>query len=184
MRSVFIVRNRKEPTMTQEMGLIPTLLYKLGNHRLVLIRFLISIGLLLFTVGVSYVLGIQDIRYGVILAGLPFIVAFFLAVQGKMQLSPIIILLAAAFIPINLPTGTGSRLVISLILTIAFLFLWLFRMVVFDKMISFVKTPANVAIIGFSVVVVISLIWSMIFHDPLLFVPTRLFSFNLLLLLS
>ena len=55
----------------------------------------------------------------------------------------------------------------SLILTGMFIVFWLLRMMVIDQRIHLKKSPVNLPTIGFMIVVPISLIWSMIFRDPL-----------------
>lgn len=157
--------------MVEELGLWPTLFFKLESHRIFILRMAVAIGVLLFTVGVSLVFSLKDPLYGAILAALPFGVAFFFVVQSRLYLMPILILAAAAYIPFSLPTGTGSRLVISLVLSVGFLALWWFRKAVIEKNFELARTYANVPVFGFSVTVLVSFVWSIIFRDPLLFVP-------------
>ena len=168
-------RKSRDISIIQEIGLWPALFFQLESHRIFLLRLLIAIGVLLFTVGVSLVFSLKDPLYGAILAALPFGVAFFFIVQSRLYLAPVLILLAAAYIPFSLPTGTGSRLVISLIFAVGFLFLWWFRMAVIEKDFRLVWTYANWPVFGFVATTLISFAWSVIFRDPLALCPQFLY---------
>jgi O-antigen ligase len=78
-----------------------------------------------------------------------------------------LILIAAAFIPVDLPTGTESRLVDSLLLTVFFVGNWILRMIIVEKRLSLKPSPVNKFLLGFICVVPVSLAWSIIFMDPL-----------------
>ncbi len=86
------------------------------------------------------------------------------------NLIPLIILIAAAFVPISLPTGTGSRLVDSLLLTILFSGMWVVRMMTTEKRLRLAPSPVNKPLLGFMVVVVLSLLWGIAFRDPLVII--------------
>ncbi|HMN63294.1 MAG TPA: hypothetical protein PJ988_23200, partial [Anaerolinea sp.] len=88
--------------MIEELGLWPTLFLKFESHRIFILRMVVAIGVLLFTVGVSLLFSLKDPVYGAILAALPFGVAFFFVVQSRLYLMPILILAAAAYIPFSL----------------------------------------------------------------------------------
>ena len=162
---------QEELRMIRELGLWPTIFIKVEAHRLLLLRLVVSIGVLLFIVGVSKVFTLSNLLYGAILTAVPFGLAFFFIVQSRLYLTPILILIAAAYIPFSLPTGTGSRLVISLIFTIGFLFLWWFRKAVIEKDFRLVPSYVNVPVFGFVAATLLSFAWSTVFRDPLLFVP-------------
>jgi hypothetical protein len=89
------------------------------------------------------------------------------SVFQRPSLAPVIILIAAAFVPISLPTGTGSRLVDSLLLTILFVGMWVLRMLIADKRLHLVPSPVNRPLLSFILVVPLSLIWGIVFRDPL-----------------
>ncbi len=161
----------KDLELIQELGLVPTLFLKLESHRILLLRLAVALGVLVFTVGVSLISSLRNPLYGVILAAIPFGVAGFFILQSRLQLAPVVILLAAAYIPFSLPTGTGSRLVISLILSAAFLILWWFRKAVIEKNFQIAMSSANVPVFGFGATTLVSFAWAMIFRDPLLYVP-------------
>ncbi len=84
------------------------------------------------------------------------------------ELGPLLILIAAAFIPIILPTGTESRLVDSFLLTLFFSANWVFKMILVDKRHSLKPSPLNTPLLWFMVVVMFSIAWSWAFKDPLM----------------
>ena len=104
--------------------------------------------------------------YGLIVSFLPFIVVGVEILLRRFNLAILLLLITAAFTPISLPTGTGSRLVDSLIVTIMLLAFWVIRMVAIDRKISIQPFPSNLPLILFCVVILISLGWSVIFRDP------------------
>ncbi len=171
MRAGAGLKIKQSIEMIREVGLSVAVAIQLEKHRITLLRILAAIGVLAFVVGVSLLIALKDPLYGIILTILPFGVAFFLFMEERLYLTPVIILAAAAFVPFSLPTGTGSRLVISLILAAGLLFLWVFRMAVFEKKIRLRRSPINAPVLGFCAVVLVSWAWSNLFRDPLLFVP-------------
>lgn len=80
-------------------------------------------------------------------------------------IAPVLIFLVAAFVPFSLPTGTGSRIVISMVVTAFYLFIWIFKMLVIDHGIRLSEASVNLPLICFVTGVVISLIWSIAFRD-------------------
>lgn len=85
----------------------------------------------------------------------------------RFNLAPIIILIAAAFIPISLPTGSGSPIVDSLLLTIAYLGNWFLHMIIVEKRLHFEPSPINKPTLYFVIITLLSLVWSIVFRDPL-----------------
>jgi cell division protein FtsW (lipid II flippase) len=100
------------------------------------------------------------------LALLLILVAVFL-LRLQPDFGPLLILAAAAFIPLSLPTGTASRLVDSLVLTMVFLGVWLAKMVILDQRLHIVRSPTNLPLIAFILVTLVAWIWSQVFRDPL-----------------
>ncbi len=94
-------------------------------------------------------------------------------VLRNQEWNPVFILFAALFIPFSLPTGTDSRLVISLLLTLAIVGLWIIRMAVQDKGFHLRSSNLNKPLLLFMGVVVLSIVWSIIFRDPLVFTPSK-----------
>ena len=83
---------------------------------------------------------------------------------------PAVILIAAAFIPISLPTGTGSRLVDSFLVTLLFSVLWILRMITIERRFSLIRHWLNVPLLIFMALTLWSIGWSTLFRDPLVFV--------------
>jgi O-antigen ligase len=82
---------------------------------------------------------------------------------------PVMILVAAAFIPISLPTGTGSRLVDSLLLTIVFTVLWVLRLITVERRFTLVPHWLNIPLLFFMILTLWSIGWSILFRDPLVY---------------
>jgi len=90
----------------------------------------------------------------------------FLLALSRFEYGVLLIILAAAFVRFSLPTGTESRLVASLLLTIMFLALWVIKMLVVDKKLYIKPSRTNVPLLAFILVAVISYPWSNAFRDP------------------
>lgn len=106
---------------------------------------------------------------------MPLIILGLHLILPRLELGPLFVLLAAAFLPLELPTGTASTLVDSLLLTALFIGNWLLRMIIIEKRLTLIPSPVNKPLLGFIVIVPISLIWSTLFMDPLVD-PTNLSS--------
>jgi hypothetical protein len=90
-----------------------------------------------------------------------------LPVLLRRDLAPLIILASAAFVPFALSTGTESKLVVSLLMTMMLTGMWVVRMLVVEKSLHLNPSPVNGPLLGFIGVVAISLVWSFAFRDPL-----------------
>lgn len=156
-----------------DQGLSPwlTFLMRMDTHRKVMVKAGITIGVIGLSVVIGLIAGRLNPLFGVALAGLPFAFIFIMVLQEKLYLTPIVILIAAGFVPLGFSTGTGSKIMLSLVFAAGFIVLWLLRRMLVDRRFSFIKTPLAIPVIGFSVTTIISLIWSILFRDPLLFVP-------------
>lgn len=130
----------------------------------IILQVVIVLLVVLLTFTVSLVIGKGRERMGLILAALPFVVVGVMLLEKRMGLTPIILLIFAAFVPLYLPTGTSSVLVDSLVLSWVFCGLWFFQMIT-RKQSGMQKSPVNAPAIAFSVITVISLGWSNLFRD-------------------
>jgi hypothetical protein len=83
------------------------------------------------------------------------------------ELAPVLILFAALFLPIELPTGTESRLVDSLLLTLFFTSTWVTNMIIIEKRFSLRPSPANRPLMALMISILFTLLWSIVFRDPL-----------------
>jgi len=95
---------------------------------------------------------------------------FALSLEKGTDLAPILILVAAYFLPFTIPTGTESPIVDSLVFVSAFVGVWLLRKVIYREGQWFRPSPVNLPLFGFVIVVVISLGWSIVFRDPHVYV--------------
>jgi hypothetical protein len=96
---------------------------------------------------------------------LPFLVVGFDRVLGHFEWMPILILVFAAFVPVKIPTGTGSNIVDSLAVCSVFVAIWVVRMLVIDKRIRFINGKVTKPLLGFIAATIISIPWSKIFMD-------------------
>lgn len=162
------MKRPKEPLM-DDVDWRTRLWLALDARRALLLKIGLILSLFLLTFGVSVLTAWKSPLYGVALLALPFGAVFVLVLEKRLVLAPVIILFAAAFVPFSLPTGTGSRLVISLVLGVLFIFLWLLRMALVERHIHLERTPANAPVFGFIAVVIVSIVWSAVFRDPLVY---------------
>ncbi len=150
-------------------------------------RFAVIGGVLVLSVLVGAIMGGVDPLYGLAVTAMPLALLGLMFFLGRFDLAPLVILLAAGFLPVGLPTGTGSKLVASLVLAIVFAGLWFMRMVAVEKRFSLELTPLNVPLFGFMATTVVSLVWSNILRDPLVnwrpFSPVQLASAVVMIML-
>ncbi|NMB87745.1 MAG: hypothetical protein GYA17_05265 [Chloroflexi bacterium] len=128
-------------------------------------KFALMVLVILASVGLGVLAALLSLPFYVIMIALPILVVLFFYFQKNLWLSPIIILLAAAFSPFYLDTGTNSVIVDGLLLTILFVGIWVLKMFVVDKRFHLYPTPMNFPLLAFIVVVPISLLWSIVFRD-------------------
>jgi O-antigen ligase len=138
------------------------------------LRLIIVLGVLVMAPALSYVMVKQNPLYGLVAAVAPLGLLGVYLLLARLDLTPLIILAAAAFVPLALPTGTGSDLVFSLIVTAFVVGLWLMRMLISEKRIHLSATPVNVPLLGFIAATLVSLVWGNVFRD-LLVVTSRTF---------
>lgn len=104
-------------------------------------------------------------------ASIPLLLTLLIAmvVVFRLQSShvPVLLLIAAAFLPLSLPTGTDSRLVDSLILTIVFAGVWFVRGLVTERKLHLAPSPVNRPLVAFCAVTVVSLGWGILVRDPM-----------------
>ena len=133
------------------------------------VRVAIILGVLAMAPALAYLMVKRNPIYGIAAAAMPLVVLGVLFMMLHLKYAPAVIMWVAAFVPFSLPTGTGSRLVVSLVITLLLVGLWVFRMWLVDRRFYLRPSPANLPILGFVVVVLISVAWSNVFMDPLVF---------------
>lgn len=160
------------------MGLISALMLKILSqnapyiNRKLIIRAAVIAVLFSLIAAEIFLLVKEKYKYGFILAGAPLAVILILFLLQNMAYAPIVILFTGAFIPLSLPTGRGSPIVASLAISMFAAGFWLLKMVSVDKQFAIKPSPVNKPVLGFIIATVISLIWSNLFRDPMLFVPS------------
>lgn len=81
---------------------------------------------------------------------------------------PALVVASAALITEGLPTGTESRIAISMVLATGFVGLWVLRFLTVERRFNLAASPVNAPIVLFILIVFISLFWSNIFRDSIL----------------
>jgi len=134
---------------------------------LVLIRLVVIPGLIVGLVGIGFLTSRIPPELVLIAIAVPPVV---LLALSQLEFGVLAIVLSAAFVRFSLPTGTQSRLVASLLMTIIFIALWLTEMLVVDKKLQLQPSRANIPLLSFILVTFISYVWSNAFRDPLVVV--------------
>ncbi len=142
----------------------------LQARRTTLLRFAAVFALLVLAPALGVLIAKLDPILILVVAAVPLALSSLRWSSSRPEFAPLIILCAAIFIPVSLPTGTESRLVISLLLTVLFTAMWVLRMILVQKRFRLKPSPLNKPLLGFIVIVVLSLGWSMAFRDPLVVV--------------
>jgi O-antigen ligase len=158
-------------TFNRELGrLKATLQYYFEVKRAVWLRLVLVTGVVAIAPAVGIVISIINPLYILVALSLP--LALIAAQYGlpRFDLAPIVILVAAAFLPISLPTGRESQIVDSLLLTVIYLANWFLRMIILEKRLHFTPSSVNKPILYFTIITLLSLIWSLIYRDPLVVV--------------
>jgi hypothetical protein len=134
-------------------------------HRALLLRSALIFGL----IAIAPLLGILVVLnpLAALIAAAPLAIVGLQFMLPRLGLAPVIILFVATFVPLDLPTGTESRLVDSLVLTVLFVGNWLLRMLLVDKRLQLQPSPVNKPLLGFMVVTALAVGWSIVFRDPL-----------------
>jgi hypothetical protein len=93
-----------------------------------------------------------------------------LTLTRRLEYSVLAIILAAGFVRFSLPTGTESRIVMSLLVTALFIALWIIQMLTRDRGLHLIPARFNAPLLAFIITAVISYGWSNAFRDPLVMV--------------
>lgn len=86
--------------------------------------------------------------------------------HGRLEHGILGILLAAAAVRFTLPTGTQSRIVMSLLASMAVVGLWLLPMLIEERRLWLHPSPVNLPLLGFVTTCFVSYAWSNVFRDP------------------
>jgi hypothetical protein len=133
----------------------------------VLLRLTVLVGLMALLVGIGFVAQRVPPELVLIAVAAPPVV---LMALSRLEYGVLAIILTAAFVRFSVGTGTQSRLVASLLMTVIFVVLWLARMLVVDKSLRLRPSRVNVPLLGFIATCLFSYLWSNAFRDPLVVV--------------
>jgi O-antigen ligase len=160
--------NRKQPSQLESEAERLDLSFLVPSEHLRWVRPAIILGVLAAAAGLAFfMVDREEPVLGLAAAAMPLIMLGVVMVALRLKYAPALLMFFAAFVPVSLPTGTGSRLVLSLVLTALVAGLWAARMIWVERRLALRPSPANVPVLGFIVVVLISVIWSNILIDPL-----------------
>lgn len=160
-----ILANPQRFVVREVNRVIANLLLFWASHRIVLMRLAMIFGLLGLAPLVGKLVAEENPLFIFIALALPLGLLVLHLILPRFGLAPSIILFAAAFVPLDFSTGTESRLVDSLLLTLLFVSNWLMKMLLVDKRLHLYPSPVNKPLLAFMVVTLIALCWSMIFRD-------------------
>lgn len=125
---------------------------------------------LLGTVALAWIAAELHPLAGLAAGAMPMLLAGLVFATPRRNLYPIIILALALFIPLSLPTGRESRLVMSLVFTMYVFMVLVVYSLAFQRRPPFLPSALNAPFVAWSIVVVISLIWSNLFRDYSVFI--------------
>jgi O-antigen ligase len=136
-------------------------------HHPVFWKGLIVLVILTFTGIASFLLGTDSQgRLLVVAIALPLVILGTVFILNTWEQSALVIILIAAFVPFGLSTGTDSKVMLSMILSAAYVMIWILHMLGVEKRIHFTPSAINRPLFGFVIISVLSLIWSNVFRDP------------------
>jgi O-antigen ligase len=91
---------------------------------------------------------------------------------GRFEFGILLIPLAAGLLNFaSLPTGTQSRIVISLVVAFGLVAVWILQWIVIQKRVELIPSPVNAPVLIFMGISIVSYIWSSLLRDPVVIVP-------------
>jgi O-antigen ligase len=132
-----------------------------------LLRLAVLAGLMVGLLGLGYVTPRVSSQLVLIAMAAPPVV---LLALSRLEYGVLAIILTAAFVRFSVGTGTESRIVASLLMTGAFVALWLARMLVVDRRLRLKPSSVNVPVLAVVLTAIISYGWGNAFRDPLVVV--------------
>lgn len=121
--------------------------------------------LLIGTVALAWLTARFNPIYGLIASTLPLVFISLAFVAPRREFYPFVILALALFVPLSLPTGRESRLVMSLVFTMLVFVVIIVYSLTLRRRLPFGPSPVNRPFVAWAIVVIISLIWSNLFRD-------------------
>jgi O-antigen ligase len=147
--------------------------YPISRHPLFIIT--IIAGLLLAVLAVSWVSRRSLTYLEWMMAGAIGAVAviFFLYRSGRYEIGLLAIALTGGLLNFfTLPTGRGSRIVISLVIALGLTVLWLLQLFMSKGRETISSSPIKKPTLAFIAVGILAYFWSTLMRDPLVFVPS------------
>lgn len=95
------------------------------------------------------------------------VIGLVLLMHGRLEHGILGIVFTAAVVRFALPTGTHSRIVMSLVVTVGVVAWWIVKMLVNDKRLRLEPASINTPLLGFVFTCIVSYFWSNVFRDPL-----------------
>ncbi len=166
------MRDLSKARQIQEMFRIPRFnLFEFVQQNIRWLKWVIVLLVVGITIGIGFLASNFNPTYIAAASGALLVGLIGLLFIQRFDVLPILILAVAIFVPITLPTGTGSRLAISMVVEVVFLGLWTLRSMTVDRRFTIKPSPINLPLACFFAAVIISILWSIIFRDPFVFVP-------------
>jgi hypothetical protein len=150
-----------EQTATAPSGNLMKMAFRAETLRRSGPRVLIIGGVLVAALGVGLASTRFSWRYIAFAAAAPIVLVTLL----RLEFAPVAILLTAAFVPFSISTGTQSPVVASLLAAAGLAAFWVFRRLAVSKELRLWPSAVNKPLIGFMIVTVVALIWSVVFRD-------------------
>lgn len=145
------------------------------EHQNTLLRLVVIFGVLGAAAGVGAVLAWKPYSSNLQIFALAGAVGAVAAVIGLNRFSQpeygllAVLLLGGLVNFFTLPTGTESKLVLSLVMAAALCGLWFLDMLLVQKRFSLKPSPVNLPILAFILVEAVALIWGFLMEDPLIY---------------
>jgi len=135
----------------------PIVLYRLG----------IILGLLAIEVALGRVIVKFKKPEFILVACVVPVAAFLLYQLRRMEYGVLTIVLTAGLVRFSLPTGTESKIVASLLISMVIVVLWLTHKLIVERRLWLKPVRTNTPLLAFMLVCVISFVWSNAFRDVL-----------------
>ena len=145
------------------------------EHQSALLRLAIVLGVLAAAAGLGAVLAWKPYSTNLqilALAGSVGAIGLVIGLNrfGQHEYGLLAVLLLAGLVNFfSLPTGTESKLVLSLVMASALCGLWFLDMLLVQKRFALKPSPINLPVLTFIVVGIIAFAWSMLMEDPLIY---------------
>ncbi|MEN6394056.1 MAG: hypothetical protein ABFD53_09635, partial [Anaerolineaceae bacterium] len=141
------------------------------DKRILLFKILITVGVVFAALISGWIANRSETAFNLALAGcIILLVGVIFYRGGRYENGIVMVMLAAGLVNFfTLPTGTQSRIVVSLLLSVVLIGLWILQLLT-DKQTKLISTPIQKPILAFISVSILAYFWSLVARDPLLVV--------------